>query len=275
MGDWSILEGGRIETVGANAANSTGTSVTASATANTKGSYSQLTASTPADAAAITVLVNGPNSAADYLVDIAVGAASSEQVICSNLTASSGTGAVTRGATYTFPIPIPAGTRIAARAQSTTASAVIRPLVILHEHTLMTTESLGRAADYGSATGDSGGTSIDPGGTANTKGSWTQITASTTNPMMGFILAFGNQINTARTQGTFLFDVGIGGAGSEQVILADYFMAISAVDDAPDPIASVFIPCNVPAGTRLAVRAQSSVTDATDRLVDVIIYGVD
>jgi hypothetical protein len=35
------------------------------------------------------------------------------------------------------------------------------------------------------------------------------------------------------------------------------------------------LPVDIPAGTRIAARMQASITDATDRLMDVIVYGID
>jgi hypothetical protein len=69
-------------------------------------------------------------------------------------------------------------------------------------------------------------------------------------------------------------DIGVGSAGSEQVLLGDMDLSASAGSDSIGPMA-IGVPVRIPAGTRLAVRAQSNITDATDRLFDAMLLGVD
>jgi hypothetical protein len=70
-------------------------------------------------------------------------------------------------------------------------------------------------------------------------------------------------------------DVAIGASGSEKIILPNLFMTTHTTSDEIAP--SVFGPYSVyiPSGTRLAVRAQCSITDATDRTFDAMIYGIE
>lgn len=85
-------------------------------------------------------------------------------------------------------------------------------------------------------------------GAANTKGSWTQVVAATTDEWHGFYVQMTttgvSATNTAR-----LVDIGIGAAGSEVVVVADMSMGHYSVPHA------VFIPLLIPKGVRVAVRS--------------------
>jgi hypothetical protein len=140
---------------------------------------------------------------------------------------------------------------------------------------MLTAPPLTRVTDYGTNTADSGAVSVDPGATINTKGSWTQIVASTTNPIRMLMVGIGNGANATRTAYDWLLDIGIGGSGSEVVILADQHLEAHTSDDLMSPTFIGPFPCNIPAGTRIAARSQCSGNDAADRLCDVQIYGID
>jgi len=274
--DWSLIEAQRFETVGAVTAASTGTLMTGGA-ANTKGAYAEVVASTAFDAHGLLVsLSNGSSSYLDYLTDVAVGASGSETIIAENLYAGSGDGAQTIDACgYLLPISIPAGTRLSARVQSSGASATLRILIILLGEGFITPPGLGRITTYGASTADSGGTQIDPGGTAHTKGAYSEIVASTTNPIRQLTIAMGNQANVLRTTALWLADLAVGAAGAEQVLIENIMLNCGGSVDLIQP--QIFPPLgvNIPAGTRLAARAQCSIIDVTDRLIDIFVYGVD
>jgi hypothetical protein len=270
--DWSNLFGGqRVEAGAVDTTVSSGTLLTGG-TANVKGSYVELIASTAFHASWMLVSFSRTvSSSAEFLLDIAVGAAASEQVIVNNLYAS---GLSSLYFNYMFPVSIPPGTRISARIQDG-ASGTGRVNVALIGNSLLPSASYGRLTTYGANTADSGGVSIDPGGTLNTKGAYSEIVASTTNRIRGLIIAIGAQGNNARTDALWLFDVAIGAAGSEQIIISDLPISCVAAGDAVSPGVFPIIPISIPEGTRVAVRAQCSIIDAADRLFDVILYGVD
>jgi hypothetical protein len=284
MPNWSLFDSSRFEAVGIDTANSRGTTVT-TGVANTKTtSWVQIVASTAFDYDTITIVLSDVAAGGDFLVDIAIGAASSEVIVAANLSASSGTGSISRGAVYVLPIPIPAGSRISAKSQSNLASATVRVCAYGSAGGFAVIEPMGRVTTYGANTADSGGTSVDPGGVAHTKGTadpgttsggWFQITSSTTNPIRALILAFPNQANGTRTSGTWLVDVGIGAQGSRTVIIPNLLLQASTTDDTmvPNVLGPFYV--NIPAATAIAIRCQSVVIDATDRLFDVIVYGID
>lgn len=274
MPDFSQYAGAIIEEAGSDSANSQGTTITANASANTKGSYTQLIASTSHDITGI--MVNGgdvSNSSVDILLDVAVGAVSSEQVILSNLYFSSGTGSVSYNDPYVFPIFIPAGSRIAVRSQSSTGSEPITINVHLFSHGIKAISPLSIVTTIGDDTSDSGGTSIDSGGSANTKGSYTELITSTSHDIYKLVVCIGNQANTQRASYTWLVDIAIGAAASEQIVIPDLQLFCSSSADTIFPRTFQF-DCFIPAGSRIAARSQCSGTNVTDRLVDIILYGV-
>ncbi len=273
MPDFSLLGGAnRTEEGGADATDSGGVTITSSASTHTKGAYGQLIASTGFNAYGIYVM-HSRVDAGEYLIDVAVGGAGSEQVKLPNLM-SNGTKTF-MGSAFFFPVHIAAGSRVSARAQSNGSSKTVDVTVLLVGTPFPNPSALGRVTAYGINTADTGAVGVDPGGTANTKGSYAEIDASIANSIRLIYIAFGVQNNGVRTSAFQLLDIAVGAAASEQIIIPDLFVLQNAGDDrlVPSPIGP--LPVNIPAGTRVAARAQSSIIDASDRLFDVAIYGVD
>ena len=246
-----------------------------SLTANTKGSWVELTSSSEIDASAITVMISYAYGGADYLVDVGIGALGSEQVLISNLSVSIGTASYgdKRSFNIRVPIAIPAGTRISARVQATgtSTSRMIRCGVLL-EHNGQSTG--GHVITLGATTADSGGIGVDPGGTDSTKGAWSEISASTTSDIRGAFFCFGNKVNTSRTSCDWLVDIGIGAAASEQVILPNISLATHTYPDSLFPCHTPLYNLNIPAGSRVTARSACTIIDATDRLFDIAMYGI-
>src|SRR4029077_20914892 len=106
--------------VGTTAASTTGTTITASGSINTKGSWTVLIASLGADCVFATFEILGTVGATRHsLLDIGIGATGSEKVIISNISVESSATVITR---FSIAISILAGTQIQARCQSATAS---------------------------------------------------------------------------------------------------------------------------------------------------------
>lgn len=275
MPDWPSLGGDNRYEWGGDAANSRGVSLTAPGAINTKGAWTQIIAATAFCATAINIHIGEGQANPDQLIDIGIGGAGSEIVLISNMVKGTGTGNIGKGALYQFPLLIPQGVRISARYQTTSiTSPNCRVSVRLMGQGFFSPSPLEVVTTYGADTTDSGGTSIDPGATANTKGAWTVLSASTGQPMRALVFAAGNQGNTTRTSCNWLVDVGMGGAGVEQVIVPNYWLEASSTDDTVTPQASPLFPVNIPSASRLVVRAQCSINTATVRLFDAVIYGV-
>lgn len=277
MGDWplGLKGGGPHESIGITASASRGTTVTASATANTMGAWVQLTAATARESTWCEVHVHSSTAARDYLIDIGIGGAGSEVVLIPYLVSGSGTGSISRGADFRFPLLIPAGARISARCQSGTGSSTIRVSMTLGGGGFTQEAGMGQVSAYGAVAASTAGTTVDPGGTtANTKGAWTQLAASTTAPIRALLIGQCNQLQSTRTSCDWLMDVGIGGAGSEVVVLPDLHFECSTTDDTIIPQARGPWFVDIPTGSRLSVRAACSIITATVRNLSPIIYGV-
>lgn len=245
------------------------TQITASGSTNTKGSWFQLTASTPQDCDGLRIEISCAGSTLqDSLIDVAVGASGSEVVIFGNLpygaTTNGGVGAV-----FDLPIPIATGTRIAARVQSTTASGSRR---IACRLIYLSRSRSSVVSILGVNTADSGSTGIDPGGTANTKSAWVQLVASTTYTMRRLFVFAGAQ-NHSTLAAQWDVDIAIGGSGSE-IVVVDHIHFCAGISAGLDPsFREVWV--EIPAGSRIAVRASCNITATTQRTLDIAIVGYE
>lgn len=89
------------------------------------------------------------------------------------------------------------------------------------------------------------------------------------------MVCLGNQVNTARAQSSMKFQIGVGAAASEQVLATLYAMTQNGTTSAGNIHPRLFaFPCDIPEGSRIAARSMCSVTDATDRLADIVVIGV-
>lgn len=274
MSDWASFDSPRYNAIGTiEYFNSRGTFIRSGSTIHTKGSYAQLTPATPFDASFIRVSVSQADVVSQALVDIAIGPRDQETVILSNLMADATTASL-KSYSYPFPISIPKNTRIAARVQSSSTSASYGVVGQIRSGGFADRSPAAAVKTYGATTASSAGTSLDPGGTANVKGAWTQLTATTTAPLTQIRVGFCGQTNDIRTDADWLVDVGIGAAGSEQVIIPNIPLFCIGSGDVLSPLLAGPFTFPIPRGSRIAVRAQCSITDATDRLIDVAIYGI-
>lgn len=255
---------GRAETGGADTAATNGTLASVTA-ANAKGAWAELIASAARDAGGLILSVIQSSTDQDALIDIGVGGAGSESVIAANLCFAGGQ----RTQLFPIPIAIPAGSRVAYRFQCTNSAVVMNATV-----TLLAGDSyIGRVDTYGANTADSGGVSVDPGAVAHTVGEYSELAAALTYDIRGFMIGITNQSNTGRTACQWLARLGVGAALSEQVIMNNIFLTCLSFHNMwPMLIGPIWMP--IPAGSRVALAAQCSITDATDRLFDAIFYGL-
>ena len=111
-----------------------GTLVTADSVIHTKGNWTELIASSGADAEGIyvkVVEVGTSATATSMLMDLGTGALNSETVLLPDLLVGYAGNDVSIGRTYFFPVSIPAGTRISARCQSVVSGRTGRVAVWL------------------------------------------------------------------------------------------------------------------------------------------------
>lgn len=259
---------------------STGTTLTSSATVNTKGAWTQIIASTAADYDALFLCITMlPGSQGSMMcIDLAVAASGNESngVVFQNVLLS---GALD-GYHFFVPFPVPAGSRIAMRYASGTASDAIGVGITGFAGGYGRGLGSGIVDTYGySGSGSPIGIAVDPGATSETKGAYAQLTASTTHDLAGFFLGFDiqNHLGGASSFGNaFVVDIAIGASGSEKIILPDTRGTHTLFSGGADinPSFTPIFPITIPAGTRIAARALCSDNTASDRVVGVSLYGI-
>ena len=259
-----------------------GISVTAGGTANTKNStYTTLIATTSYEAFGIMVTLMGLQTTATTnqrcLVDIAIGAASSEQVIIPNLTCgnvSDYAAASSLGASYVFPIKIASGVRISATAQASTASDIVNVAVRLFRHPFGVNGWYGsRVTAYGADTTNSRGTSHTP--SQNSYATATQLTASTTNPIHYMQLGFDLLSDTTASNARYLARIGYGATptylASELMLKESTTIEAVTFTDANMQLSQMHF--NIPSAQSLHISAMRDA--ATPEARGFIVYGVD
>jgi hypothetical protein len=223
---------------------------------NTKGSWVQLVASSSFDATWMYIRFATDGSVSsninNMLFDVGVGSAGSEVIVIPNVHFNTFPG--DNGEGYIFPVSIPAGSRIAARAQADFTSANSGYVALqLFEGGFTQLEAAG-ADDIGTNTANSNLTSITSG-TSGVKGSYTQLVASTARDYAGLVVVMNDTVNNA-TGGVESLDIAAGGAGSEIVIIPDVWVR----NKSQFTKMNIWVPYLTPitAGTRISARASSS-----------------
>jgi len=255
----------------------TGGILTTSGSANTKGSYTQIVASSTfqSNAAFVNLIALLPSASApgNNLLDIATGAGGSEVVVVPNImfemdSATSGTALFSKGS-FTAPLGIASSTRIAARSQSSSSTIQVE-----FSLTLVAAGGVSGITTFtndGANTGTSGGVSIDPGGTANTKGAYSQITASTTAvaQWIAVLLIHGS---TTATSARWMVDLATGAAASEVVLIPDLAPSLGDTSNNVTFGAGAWpFLTYIASSTRIAARASCSTNAATSRLLQAAV----
>lgn len=260
---------GIVTDIGSVGATSSGTIIT-TGIANTKGVYTQLTAATTRDTHWLWIQAsNSPSTGTNLSLDIAVGAALSEQIIVADVLVADTTPEVAR---LIFPLIVPTGSRIAVRGQSTAISDTCAVSLLLGSGGL-DFKSFSKVETYGFQSASTAGLVVDPGASANTKGAYREITSSTLRNHKGFLYIIDSGGSTAASA-NILMDIALGAAGSEQVIIPNLLLRSTSTFAGVAPPFSGFIPYHIPAASRIAVRAQSSNNTSGSRKFGITIYGV-
>lgn len=251
----------------------TGVTVTADAAANTKGAWAELIAATTHETDLLRVSLIRTAVAASgvdtsSLLDVGVGAAGSEQVLVPNLLV--GSKPVATALAMDVPVRIPAGVRVAARLQSASGGKTAEVLAtVMGGGMPEITGSIVTA--YGITTASSTGTTTAAPAVANTKGAWTQIVAATTAPIRWLLVCMQCRANTQQSAVTATVDIGVGGSGSEKVVVPDIWIETSAAEVVW--YVPITVPVDIGIGSRLAVRAQATST-AAGGVFQVAVYGI-
>jgi len=244
-----------------------------SATAHVKGAWIALSTATPFAAIGGVVVYHGQVATAQdrfTLFDIGIGAAGAEVPLLANLPnygyQDYGNASCTQ---YAFTAAIPAGTRVSARMQSNVGSQSARLAVVIWSGAA---GALPTPETYGALTATSVGTAVDGGTVANTKGAWVQFTPSCGLSIGQLLLCATLSIGTPGFT-DWAFDIGVGAAGAEVVVLADVPYHARDIQNGLNP-GAIALPVSIPAGSRIAVRLASSTTDAVDRVLRVVLVGM-
>ena len=176
---------------------------------------------------------------------------------------------------YFFPMAIASGTRLSAKVQGNVGSLDVDVAIILVTDSGLDITAFANVDTIGAVTsGASGGTVVDPGASINTKGVYVELSASTANNYKALIVAVGQNGNGGTAHAEFLFDVAIGASESEVDFLSNIGLHTSSLSDVLTPVVHGPMACDIPSSSRLTVRMQASLTNATDRVMDFILYGL-
>lgn len=231
--------------------------VTADTNAHTKGAWSQIIASTTANATMLKIIVrdiasNNVNTAT--LLDIGTGASGSETALISNIAVGGAPVDASNaplGLAFSVPIKVASGTRLSARIQSVVTGGKTGTVTIA-------TYDMGDYA-FGNSSVDVMGTSTaTSAGTAmsGSSGSWVQVTASTSNAYRAVVVV----PNCSGTAGNNLFSsaltLGKGASGAEVELGKVEFSTTTGELVTISPFSSngMIVPAALPSGTRLAVK---------------------
>lgn len=259
------------ESFGYNLGSGTGTSFTS--TGSGVSTWTELILSTADDIDLIELFFLRGTSGAlmEARIDIGIGGFGSEQVLIEGLLLDgkpSSTGLT--DLKWEFPIPIPSGTRIAFRGEFGSSNREVIFAGNLFTGTLTSPQSYSSLKSFGFD--GRGGISVDPGGTINAKGVWEEIIASTSDEIQAFYVGIGSNANGAQGFMNCYFDISLGSFGNEDdAIIAQNipFDASTGEKIRYHP----FVDRKIPVGSRVAIRMQSTIDNATDRLASFTIEG--
>jgi hypothetical protein len=213
------------------------------------GAWTQLTASAPIDATHLLVnasFLSGPSVGCIW--KIGFGASGSEVAVATDVPLSVWQGS--SGDHYGFcliPLNIPAGTRVSVAAKGNAGDTAKTKFNLLEG--AFGAEGVAGYDGFSSTTG----TSISPSATANTKGSFAQLVASTAKDYSGLLVILNARGGTSLA--IYAVDIAIGSSGNETVVVNNLMAQSALVQFAP-----LFIPMEIPAGTRISARCQSTAT---------------
>ena len=247
MPDFSIIGGStcKVENLGIGAS-SNGITV-AAGSANVKGSWVELKASTSFNYEMFT-LVTRQSTSSVFLIDVAVGSAGNEEIIAADLPMGFSNSTTRHMGKLELQLHVPAGSRLSVRVQCSTSSNSLIFSGCGISQGFGNSAGLSKIVSYGAESANSGGTAV-VAGSSGVKGSYSELTASTNEDIKSLIISVGLQ---GANTGIFA-DVAIGGSGSEEIIIPDLWFYVST-GIMPN---CYNIPMSIPAGSRIAIRMQS------------------
>lgn len=262
----------------ASPASNSGTAVSNPAgAANTKNTtWTELIASTAFDAELVVLTLSGSNASGSdtsTLLDIGIGASSSESVLIPDLLAGyvAGGTSATGTRTYMFPLGIPAGSRISARTQSVRTTGSVTVLVELYggPRNPAAWWHGSHVTAIGINTADSGAVSVTPG-SAGAEGSVFSI--GTTTERHRALVVGVQGVGLYTTSGYAYLDIGIDTSSTSWLIRDGFWFSVSAAEQ----VGAGYVPwfpiyADIPSGTVLVAGAESG---TAANVFDVALYGI-
>jgi hypothetical protein len=244
-------------------------SFTTGAVAHTAGLYAEVSASLPADCSGVMFVPTAATAlnatVSSTLLEIGIGAALSETVWA---TGSIGymTSAVF-GFPFVFPGALAAGTRVAVRARSARTSLALNGVFIfLPEKTIPLTTPV----TMGVNTATSRGVTLTAPVSLDTKSAWTEIEDSTPSAFSALSIFTQSVTSTTMNSSGVLVDIGIGAAGSETVLIPDFYLFASSTAEYYSAYTPRAYGIDIPAGSRLSARYSRA---NNNNAVDLILIG--
>lgn len=241
-----------------------GTTVTASATTTLKGSYTTLgTSAFPYDGFLLSWTAITGQTARRYRLDIAINTGGADTIIVQDLFVempSTSALNVYQPVVY-IPVAIPSGAAVKARLQCSTASGTLSVSLAGYEgnaHAIKGFPRLISCTDW--TNNDPTNSTITLNGTTAT--AYSEVMASTPSAIAALYFEIDSK-GVSATAGLVAWTIGFGGAGSEKTLLT--FATALAPLTTPcisGPLVGP-IPCKLPAGTRLAIKAQASAANTS------------
>jgi hypothetical protein len=239
-----------------------------------------LISSTPFDSYGVSVIVhpsfNGGSTLYNRFVsEIYEGASGSEVKLIDTFTAKGADDfeyALPNNHIY-YPIFIPAGKRLSFRAKmDVSSSSSVRMGLHFYRSSYSQTGWFGnKITTYGYDDSSLKGVDVTPNATADTWGSWTQITASTSRHHKAFITEFFPVTSkSVPSNRGYAYQVAIGASGSEAVISPVYRQGQGSSDQYSPRLEPIYK--YIPAGSRLSVRSKCSASSGS--ATSVIIQGI-
>jgi hypothetical protein len=265
---YPLVSSARYETQGL--ATGVGVTVTPSSTANTNGSYAAVGGITgfEYDGFFVAITGNSGGGGTRYLVDIAA-QNTAQEIVAANLFFDPEAAGIYSGDNQHvyIPVKVKKGATLYARCSSVSGAGTV------------SVSTLGYAGDGRMLSGFSKqicATDITGGDPANsitlsgaTLTGWTQIQASTPNRLAALMIRLDDLGAALGTASPAMFEIGMGVSGSE-VSLGIKFATM--LGGAFGLARSDWFACNIPAGKRLAARAQCANADTNS--LGLFLYGL-
>lgn len=239
-----------------------------------KGAYATIGTTTFEYDAFILELQSKANSSSRrYRIDVAINTGGSDQIIVEDWVIAVGVSGKVQN-TY-IPVTIPKGAVVKARAQTAASADNVRVGICGVQGTGRLAKgfrAVRSLTDFAASSEDPANTFTLPA-SSTTLTSWAQVVASSAC-RIGGIYAMVDGMFAAASSKPFMLEIGWGAAAAERSLLRLLNGTASTATNT-ESISNIMgpFPCDFPAATRFAVRAQASSTIATAALA-VVMHGL-